>query len=125
MRDRPTVTVQITDDDRDQAAEIVQALGFVSSETIARALAEARVAGYTAGVESCEGAADDAHESGYAEGIAAGLRPVLDELIDGQETHDCPACNPNPRVRRSTVGTLVGTLVDGRRCPLCGGYGAL
>lgn len=85
------MTVQITDDDRDIAAQALWPLTRYrwprtdelnteqaeQWERVARALAEARAAGYAAGVESCEGAADDAHATGYVEG----RRALFDEIM--------------------------------------------
>lgn len=49
----------------------------------------------------------------------AAPRWLLSELVEGSGTHDCPACN------RGGPATTTGVLEDGRRCPLCGGWGTL
>ena len=63
------MTLEITDEDRRAAREgAADIAGGMSAETvIAEALAEARAAGYEAGLAEGQ---DDAHASGYREAVA-------------------------------------------------------
>lgn len=74
MRERPTVTHEITDDDRTEARRRWRAASWdpdADNETVlAQALADARFAGFAAGLEE---RADEAHLAGYAEGLADGV----------------------------------------------------
>ena len=74
VRDEPTATQEIADDDRKRARELLTALGLswpLETEiNVARLLAETREAGFAAGLEE---RADDAHLAGYREGVEAAL----------------------------------------------------
>jgi hypothetical protein len=79
MRDEPTATHEITDDDRERAMS-VDGLTYGQQAEVARLLAEVRAVAHAAGVESCNGAADDARASGFAEGHRAGLGAAAERL---------------------------------------------
>jgi hypothetical protein len=68
-----TTAAQPNEDDRDIAIELLEAIvadPLSAGELVVQCIAEVREAAYAAGVESCEGAADDAHASGYLEALA-------------------------------------------------------
>jgi len=78
MDARLTVTTTITDEDRTTVLDLLSAYergGTV--EAVAQAFAEARAAGYAAGLEAAAAGHDDVHASGYAEG----RRSMLDEIM--------------------------------------------
>lgn len=81
MRAQPTATHEIADDateaDRSQAARLLRAIAadpLSVGELVLAALVEHRQAAYAAGLEA---ASDDAHASGYAEGVHAGRAETL------------------------------------------------
>jgi hypothetical protein len=90
MREGTPATLEIADDDRDTAVEIAQRLGVASAplpsvDRVARLLAELRAAAYAAGLEA---AADEAHASGYREGVEAvftALPPDLFRLVTADD----------------------------------------
>lgn len=54
-------------------------------------------------------------EQAFADARAEAREALREAIVEGNGTHDCPACRP--------AGS--GTLLDGRDCPLCEGWGHL